>query len=185
MKADNTAESRTGEAEEAGAGSTRPEEAAAGSGRKSSGLGYAVRLFFTGRWKELFITPTLDPTLQFCRYIIVGGIATIVDWAVLYILEHAGLFYLAAAVFGFFFGLITNYALSVTMVFAASRKGMNKAKEFLTHALIGLIGLGLTLLIMYIGTDLLGMYFMVSKVIATLIVLVWNFLGRKLILYRN
>lgn len=34
---------------------------------------------------------------------------------------------------------------------------------------------------MYVLTEIAGLYFMVSKVIATIIVLVWNFVARKLL----
>lgn len=38
---------------------------------------------------------------------------------------------------------------------------------------------------MYVLTEIAGLYFMVSKVIATIIVLVWNFVARKITLYKK
>ena len=41
----------------------------------------------------------------------------------------------------------------------------------------------LTMGLMYLFTSRLHLYFMVSKLISSILVFVWNFLGRKLILY--
>ena len=38
---------------------------------------------------------------------------------------------------------------------------------------------------MYVLTEIAGIYFMLSKVVAAAIVLIWNFVARKLVLYRN
>ena len=62
---------------------------------------------------------------------------------------------------------------------------VNGKIEFLVYGIIGVIGLGFTEIIMYVLTEIAGLYFMVSKVIATIIVLVWNFVARKITLYRK
>lgn len=41
------------------------------------------------------------------------------------------------------------------------------------------------MMLMYLLTDLCHLYFMLSKIIATFIVLVWNYLARKILLYRR
>ena len=132
----------------------------------------------------LIFAPTENGLLQFLRYCFVGGVATIVDWGVLYIAEKMGLHYLLAAVAGFVFGLACNYALSKFMVFNGETAVVDAKKEFLGYAVIGIIGLGITLVLMFVMTDLLGLYFMISKVIATVLVLIWNFMARKLLLYK-
>ena len=50
--------------------------------------------------------------------------------------------------------------------------------------LIGIIGLGITELILFLLTDCGQLYYMLSKVIATAIVLVWNYVARKVIVYK-
>ncbi|MBQ3463715.1 MAG: GtrA family protein, partial [Clostridia bacterium] len=74
---------------------------------------------------------------------------------------------------------------SVAFVFSESSRVKNRVREFLVYAVIGIIGLGLTEIIMYILTDLCHFYFMFSKVISAIIVLIWNFVARKKILYTN
>lgn len=135
--------------------------------------------------RGLFLAPTTNGMIQFFRYAFVGGIASVVDWGVLWALESAGLHYLVATVFSFFAGLATNFILSKKLVFNAQSARVGSVGEFIGYAVIGAVGLGITLLIMYMLTDWLHMHFMISKIISTLIVLVWNFLARKLFIYTN
>lgn len=133
--------------------------------------------------KGLLIAPTDNGLIQFFRYAFVGGIAAVVDWAVLWGLESLGLHYLLSAVVSFFAGLATNFLLSKLLVFNGQKARVGNAGEFIAYAAIGAVGLLMTLGIMYVFTEWLHLYFMLSKIIATVIVLVWNFLARKLFIY--
>ncbi len=136
-------------------------------------------------FRGLFIKPTENGFLQFFRYAFVGGIATIIDWGVLFLLTQLGIYYLISAVFSFFAGLIVNFILSKLFVFSASKARIGKTGEFISYGLIGAIGLLLTMGIMYVLTDLLNIHYMLSKIIATAIVLAWNYIARKKTLYQN
>jgi len=57
---------------------------------------------------------------------------------------------------------------------------MGKIAEFLSYALIGVIGLGFDTLFVWLFTDILLFYYMLSKIIATILVFIWNFTARKL-----
>jgi len=135
--------------------------------------------------KQLFTEPTTKPIIQFFRYVFVGGCSFLVDAGVLWLCVHAGMHYLVAACFGFVVGLITNFFLSRALVFRAQAAKVGRIMEFGACALIGLVGLGLTEALLYFFTDVLHVFYMVSKVIASAIVLVWNFSARKLLLYKN
>ena len=56
-------------------------------------------------------------------------------------------------------------------------------QEFLVFAVIGVIGLALNEAIMYVGTDLMSLHYMVSKLISTGIVFFWNFFARKVLVF--
>ncbi len=128
--------------------------------------------------------PTTDTVLQLFRYLFVGGIATVGDWSTLYTLSTFGCNKYIATAIAFCVGLLINYLLSKSFVFKASTaKSKHPLQEFLAYALIGVIGLCITEALIYLGTDVLAMHLMLSKIIATLITLVWNFIGRKM-LYR-
>ena len=137
-------------------------------------------------WKGIFLTPTKNGFLQFFRYLFVGGIATVVDWAVLFgLTEFLNLYHLVSAIFAFVAGLITNFLLSKLLVFRGSEARTNAVMEFLGYALIGVVGLGITELIMFAFTDCMMLHYMLSKAIATVLVLVWNYLARKFLLYKD
>lgn len=136
--------------------------------------------------KGIFTTPTTNGFIQFFRYVFVGGVATVVDWGILYILtEFAHLHHLLSAVVSFVAGLITNFILSKLFVFNANEAKVNKVLEFAGYAIIGVVGLGITELIMFVVTDKIHIHYMLSKIIATVIVLVWNYLARKYIIYKK
>ena len=136
--------------------------------------------------RGIFLTPTNNSFLQFFRYLFVGGIAMVVDAGVLFALtELLSLHYLVSAIFAFVAGLVTNFLLSKLLVFRGSEARANALMEFLGYALIGVVGLGITELILFLFTNSMTLHYMLSKAIATVVVLAWNYLARKLILYKN
>ena len=86
---------------------------------------------------------------------------------------------------GFIVGLIVNYVLSLTFVFRRKdNRGSGKSvAAFLIFTVVGVIGLGLTELIMYLGTELLHISYLIVKIVAAAIVLVWNYVGRKVLIF--
>lgn len=136
--------------------------------------------------KSIFLTPTKNGFLQFFRYVFVGGLATIVDLGLLFLLtDLVHIYHLLSAIIAFLAGLITNFFLSKLLVFKANEARVSPIIEFIGYALIGLIGLGITELIMFLFTNCLNIHYMISKIIATVIVLAWNYISRKLIVYKK
>lgn len=128
--------------------------------------------------------PNSSTTVQFFRYGFVAAISLFCDFGTLVLLKQvAGMNYLIAAAIAFIFGLIVNYILSIFWVFT-SRNVSNAKLEFTIFAIIGVIGLGLTELILWILTSKLGLFYMLSKAVATMVVYFWNFFVRKYTLYR-
>jgi putative flippase GtrA len=115
--------------------------------------------------------------LQYFRYLICGGVATVTDVSLLLVLAHIlGVYYLLAAALSFLTGTAVNYSLNIVLVFKSS--GQIK-KEFPIFALIGIGGLIWTEIIMWILVDKLNFYVMVAKAVAIALVLQWNFFMRK------
>jgi len=136
-----------------------------------------------GDKKMDFLNVKKSPYSEFVGYAIVGLIATIVDVGSLYVVtEFMGIYYLLSNVIAFSLGLITNYSLCTRFVFK-SRKLENTFAEFGVFTLIGVIGLGLNTLLLWSLTQFVGVYYMISKVIAVIIVFVFNFWLRKKILF--
>lgn len=132
-------------------------------------------------FKVLFIEQTENTRIQFLRYIFVGGISAVINIGTLYILKDiVNIYYLIANAIGFVLGLITNYFLSKMLVFTKENMS-NPTIEFIIYALIGLIGLGIDSLLMWILTSKLNIYYMISKIFSTMLVFVWNFGIRKVV----
>jgi putative flippase GtrA len=135
--------------------------------------------------EKIFKDETDNVLIQLFRYGFVGGAAFVVDYGVLILLtEVFGMHYLLSATISFILGLITNYLLSISWVFNNRTVG-NRWAEFVVFAVIGVIGLGLNALIMYVCTDKLGVHYMLSKIISTVIVFFWNFFARKFLLFKS
>lgn len=131
--------------------------------------------------KELFFEKTNDTKIQFLRYIFVGGFAAVINIGSLYIFTDVlHIYYLISNVISFILGLLCNYILSKLLIFT-TEKQMNKFIEFITYAIIGVIGLGLDTLIIWLATNIIGIYYMLSKIISTGLVFIWNFVARKLL----
>ena len=133
---------------------------------------------------ELVASPSESVLIQFLRYTVVGGVAFVVDFGILWALTHyGGLYYLTSASIAFVVGLGINYSLSVLWVFSR-RAVSNRLVEFGLFALVGVLGLGLNDLSMWLLTSMAGLYYLYSKLITTALVFVWNFAIRKVSLFR-
>ena len=132
---------------------------------------------------KLFKDPTDDIFVQLFRYIFVGGTAFIVDFFFLYFFsEFCGIYYLISAVLSFIISVFVNYIMSTKWVFNQDNIE-NKVLEFNLFILISTIGLGFTEILLYFFTDIVGLYYLISKVISAIIVLFWNFLARRVMFY--
>jgi putative flippase GtrA len=135
--------------------------------------------------QSAFKGDTNSTLLQLFRYFFVGGIAFLADIGTLFILtNYFKLYYLFSALIAFILGLIINYFLSVKWVFNDRVIG-NRFLEFLIFGLIGIIGLGLNELFLWILTDIFMIYYLLSKIITTGFVYFWNFFARKLLLFNK
>jgi putative flippase GtrA len=115
--------------------------------------------------------------LQYFRYLISGGTATITDVALLFVFTHFfHAHYLITAAGTFLAGMIVNYTLNVVLVFKSSG---NVRKEFPLFALVGLGGMMWTEIILWILVGRLKVYVMLAKLVAIALVLQWNFFMRK------
>lgn len=121
---------------------------------------------------------------QFIRYGFVGGIAFAVDFGLLYVLtDILQLHYLLSAALSFTAGLTVNYILSTLWVFTRHQVSSKKT-ELLIFIAIGVIGLGFNEALMWLLTDWWETYYLISKIVSTVLVYLWNFSARKYILYR-
>lgn len=125
----------------------------------------------------MILNKTQNTYYQFIRYIFVGGLAASVDTGSLYVLNsYFEVNYLTAAVIGFLLGLIINYIISILWVFEST--GKTKEELFL-FTIIGVGGLIWTEAILWLSVNLAHTPVMIAKILALIIVLIWNFGMRK------
>jgi len=139
---------------------------------------------------------------QIIKFGFVGVLCFLIDFAI-----STGLFHLlirgttrntATAVggfFGFTISVVVNYILSMKFVFER-KEDMSRKKEFVIFVILSLIGLGLneSLLLAcsagYEASSFLKVFndtlwFAVSKIFATAVVMVYNFISRKIFLEKK
>ena len=143
------------------------------------------------QFKKLFVGDTDNTLIQFFRYLFVGGLAFVVDFALSYILfrfafhEQKEFGWIANAL-SFVAGLIVNYVISTFWIFKTSRVD-NKLVEFISFAAIGVVGLLITIGItklfeIWLG-DTTSLFQIIAKVVSTAVSFLWNFFARKILLY--
>lgn len=119
------------------------------------------------------------------RYGLSSGLALAVDAGLLFLLvEYTGLHYLTAAAIGFSCGCLVIWLLSVAVVFDnhSDRMASGNLALFL---LIGVLGLALNHLVLYVGVDLLGFALMLAKAMSAIIVFWFNFFLRGVLVFRD
>ena len=136
---------------------------------------------------------------EILRFLLVGGLATLVDF---------GIYELCRFVLFQGFGNIVNYILSIIFVFKGAKddKSTQTVKAFLIFTVIGIIGLGIKVGVQTGGNYLMSLiidwlfnnFFIKFSYltwawlldtfvycVATLIVLIWNYIGRKIFIFKG
>ncbi len=140
--------------------------------------------------KGVFFKPTENGIIKFFRYAFVGGIAFVVDYLLFvvfnimcsHIMVNKAVCVAVATTAGFVGGIAVNFALSKKFVFTENANVGGKG-EFVVYLIIGIVGYFINMALMQIFIHFINEY--VSKIIVALIVLVYNYSARKIILYTN
>lgn len=127
----------------------------------------------------------------FFSYFIVGGVAAIAEWVTFFVCTGiANIPYHFSTVIAFIAGTFINLVLGKIFTFKKCKKyAGKKIQEGLTVFFVSAVGLLGNLIIMKIFVDVicLNTKFLMnaSKIMATGIVFIWNFLIRKLVVYKD
>ena len=122
---------------------------------------------------------------QIFKFGIVGGSAFVIDYGIMIALtEVVGINYLISSGISFAVSVIYNYILSVRWVFEVEKIG-DKRKEFIVFIVLSLIGLALNQLLMWVTVSGIHIFYMVAKILVTVVVMIYNFITRKLFLEKK
>lgn len=140
------------------------------------------------------------------KFLLIGGTATIIDFLLMSVFIYAfkaesfgynffdvflnsknvseTWLVVCATGIGFAGGLVFNYSFSIIFVFEDTKFAKTK-KGFLYFSGLALIGLGIHLLGMYLGYDLLKINEWIVKIFLTIVVLVFNYITRKKLIFKT
>lgn len=119
---------------------------------------------------------------QVMKFVVVGGLSFVLDFIIYFVLTNfLSVYYLVAGFFSFTLSLIFNYLMSMKFVFK-SKDDLKKSHEFVIFATLSVMGLGLNLLSLYVLVDLFKMNDLIAKVFVAGIVMIFNFVTRKIFL---
>ena len=119
---------------------------------------------------------------QVFRFALVGGTAFLIDYGLLvFFTSLCGIWYFASAFLSYIISTVFNYWASMKYVFAG-KKDMGRGKEFSIFLTLSLMGLGVNQAGMWLLVDLVLIDYRIAKIIVTAVVMVWNFVTRKIFL---
>lgn len=119
---------------------------------------------------------------QVLKFGVVGALAFAIDYGLLMLLSQVcGVDPVLSAAVSFCVSLVFNYVASMRFVFT-HRDDLSRSREFVTFLVLSVVGLAINEAVMWLGVAWLGssaLAVTVTKVFATGVVMVWNFLSRK------
>lgn len=131
-----------------------------------------------------------DNIKQFISYFFVGGCAAIVEWVMFFLFDTVlGIPYLIATILAFLVSTTANWLIGRATTFKENDTYKDKrgAEAVLVFG-VSAMGLVFNLLLMYLFVNVMGLDTSLlktgSKIMATGIVFIWNFLVRKLVIYK-
>lgn len=131
-----------------------------------------------------------DNIKQFISYFFVGGCAAIVEWVMFFLFDTViGIPYLIATILAFLVSTTANWLIGRATTFKENDTYKDKrgAEAVLVFG-VSAMGLVFNLLLMYLFVNVMGLNTSLlktgSKIMATGIVFIWNFLVRKLVIYK-
>ncbi len=120
---------------------------------------------------------------DFFRYLVAGGSAALVNWTVFFVCFHLlGLSYVLSGVAAFVIAWTVNTAITVRYVFH-KRDRFAFQTSLLLMLIVSLIGALLDVSLLGVFYKTVGVPAMLSKVIASGLVLGWNYTARKYFIY--
>jgi len=135
--------------------------------------------------RKLFVQKSNAGFIQMIRYGFVVVFAAPIDLGGYIILKSSfHIYYVLAATISFTLSLMVNYWLSVLWVWNR-HSGLQKYVDTTIFAVIGFVGLVITDLVVYTTTTYIGFNYIISKLLAFVVVFFWSFGARRLLFEKD
>lgn len=143
---------------------------------------FALFCMIATLFKQTFYHPRYG---QFMRFAFIGGTCFVLEMGLfMYLRQTLGEGYIYAInIFAISMALLLNYIVSRFWVFEAGRHSL--IKEFLAFVAVGVIAIGLSTTILWVGKNWLMLDSLTAKVLAVFIVLFWNFVMKKFFVFKR
>lgn len=116
---------------------------------------------------------------QIIKFCFTGGLCTVIDFGVLFVLtEQIGLSYVISNIISVSLSTIINYILSKVIVFNFS----NTLKNFIVFVILSIIGLAINEGLIILCVNVFIINYKIGKILATGVVMCFNYLTRKYML---
>lgn len=112
---------------------------------------------------------------QFLRYLVIGFSGTGLDFLLIYVfVEYFHLHYLISALISIALILFLSFSFNKYWTFENQEK--KYFNQLLKYILASSVGWGINLIVLTILVEVFGMWYLLAKVFATAVALIWNFL---------
>lgn len=123
---------------------------------------------------------------QIMKFAVVGASAFLIDYGILiFLTEVFGIHYLISSGISFTVSVIFNYLLSMFWVFDVNNN-RSQTENFVVFIILSVIGLLINQVVMWTLVDATSLVpYFIAKIFATAVVMVYNFISRKMFLESN
>lgn len=142
----------------------------------------------SGRLRKVLpaaLHPLVDLTPQISRYTLASVAALALDLTVYAVLTSFGWRPSVAGVLGYMHGLLLHFSLSTRLVFDTKATQKSEMRLFLEFATCGLVGIGITWLVIAVMTEVLHTGAMAAKLAAVVLSFAAVFVLRRSVVFAD
>ena len=120
---------------------------------------------------------------QFAKFAIAGLIFAIFNIAVLYLFTDIfGVYYIFSSIIAFFLGSTGNFLLNKKWTFK-ERMRHDLFKKYIKAMSVNIAAVIITISLLFILTEFLNVYYLISQIIAMTVAFFANFIGNKKVVF--